>query len=225
MINSSINSSGGITGYFSKSKDKIINKNMLKIIASLRSLQHRGNNYWGFGFDYNDQISVIKNNGIVKNIYSEIEKNNFLPISTIGYVSDNNEQIIYLPNKEALLVLNIEHHVKEDYDNIVKILDSNEKSFLKNLMGMIEKNSDLFKKIYNIAVLKGNNLIENNIHAAFNDTFLNLWFGNYWDDWQSSNPRAIHGEMMLERFDDRIIPWVCYDWRPATEPYDIPTIN
>ena len=158
MINSSINSSGGISGYFSKSKDTIINKNILKIIASLKSLQHRGNNYWGFGFDYNDQISVIKNNGIVKNIYSEIEKNNFLPISTIGYVSDNNEPIIYLPNKEALLVLNIENPIKEDYDNIVKILDSNEKSLLKNLTGMIEENSDLFKKIYNIAILKSNNL-------------------------------------------------------------------
>jgi parallel beta-helix repeat protein len=74
-------------------------------------------------------------------------------------------------------------------------------------------------------IIKGNNLIGNQENAFFNNSYPTFWFGNYWDDWDKRLPRPIYGEIKLERLNDRIIPWVQFDWKPASEPYDIPTPN
>jgi len=70
-------------------------------------------------------------------------------------------------------------------------------------------------------VIRENNLVENEENAYFNLSFPNFWFGNYWDDWEKVLPRPIYGEIILERLDDKVVPWVQFDWKPAREPYDI----
>jgi len=78
-----------------------------------------------------------------------------------------------------------------------------------------------FEYLSNNVIAWNNNLIGNNINAVYKQSFFNLWYNNYWDDWDKSTPRPIDGEIRLERLDDRIIPWVQFDWKPALEPYDI----
>jgi hypothetical protein len=70
-----------------------------------------------------------------------------------------------------------------------------------------------------------NNIIGNNYSAYFKNSYPNFWFGNFWDDWNKSFPRPIFGEVELQRLNDRIIPWVQFDWHPAQEPYDIPGMS
>jgi len=65
-----------------------------------------------------------------------------------------------------------------------------------------------------------NNFMDNGCSAYFENSSFILWWGNYWDDWSSSRPRPINGTRygpLLKTTD----PWTTYDWRPATEPYDI----
>ena len=70
----------------------------------------------------------------------------------------------------------------------------------------------------NFNVINKNNFIGNNQHAVFNQSFFNLWYGNYWEDWIENKPRPINGDNMIF---DEIVPWFQFDWKPATEPYDI----
>ena len=73
----------------------------------------------------------------------------------------------------------------------------------------------------NYTIIKENNLINNECHAHFIDSYFNFWFNNYWDDWGKSKPRPIEGEFIFERFENLTINWIQFDWKPATEPYDI----
>jgi len=60
--------------------------------------------------------------------------------------------------------------------------------------------------------------------------FRQRWRNNYWDDWNSTQPRPIRGEWGLHIFMPipkpyalliAMIPYVEYDWRPSQQPYDI----
>ena len=58
----------------------------------------------------------------------------------------------------------------------------------------------------------------------------NKWQSNYWDSWSGVGPKWILGVLVLWIFVfiDIItspIPWFEFDWHPAKQPYDIPTIN
>jgi parallel beta-helix repeat protein len=69
-------------------------------------------------------------------------------------------------------------------------------------------------------IIRDNNFISNGVHCIFNVSAFNLWWGNYWDDWTSTEKRPIEGIRfgpILQKRQD----WTTYDWRPAQEPYDI----
>ena len=69
-------------------------------------------------------------------------------------------------------------------------------------------------------IIRDNNFISNDVHCIFNVSAFNLWWGNYWDDWTSTEKRPIEGIRfgpILQKRQD----WTTYDWRPAQEPYDI----
>ena len=62
-----------------------------------------------------------------------------------------------------------------------------------------------------------NNFIGNVRGAHFRSyCFFNIWDGNYWDGWIGFGPHFILGRLFFNT-----IPWVNFDWHPATEPYDI----
>jgi len=72
----------------------------------------------------------------------------------------------------------------------------------------------------------GNRFVKNNFmhhhkHVYFEDSFLNTWSQNYWDDHEEAGPKTITGKNTVPWNPDKTIDWTYYDWRPATEPYDI----
>ena len=69
-------------------------------------------------------------------------------------------------------------------------------------------------------VIRDNNFISNGVHSYFDNSAFNLWWGNYWDDWTSSDHRPIEGIRFGPILQNKQ-NWTTYDWRPAQEPYDI----
>jgi len=76
-------------------------------------------------------------------------------------------------------------------------------------------------------MIYANNLEDNNVHAYFEyfrERGTNKWnlgdIGNYWDDWSGTGPKVIWGRQQ-GLWLPWTIPWVNFDWNPASEPYDI----
>jgi parallel beta-helix repeat protein len=116
------------------------------------------------------------------------------------------------------------------YDNIISnntqagimiAISSNNNKISRNLLSNNDDNGILIYDSSKYNVIKNNNIISNKYTSFFRYSYPNFWFGNYWDDWNKKTPRPIYGELRLERFGKRIIPWIQFDWKPATEPYDI----
>ncbi len=85
-----------------------------------------------------------------------------------------------------------------------------------------------------------NNLIDNSLNAhictrIYIASFIilyplvgrpNLWYKNYWSDWDGKGPMVIKGEFLWGLIFPIVIPGFpipikSYDWFPAKEPYDI----
>jgi parallel beta-helix repeat protein len=65
-----------------------------------------------------------------------------------------------------------------------------------------------------------NNFIDNHIPAYFEQSFLNHWKQNYWDEWNGTEPQRINGEIFL--IGDLItLNWFNFDLRPVERPYKI----
>jgi|GEM_PF-528731 len=67
-----------------------------------------------------------------------------------------------------------------------------------------------------------NNFIANNKSAFFENSSLNRWKQNYWDDHSSRWPKCIHGLMRIPWNKIHVIRWIDLDWQPVQRPYDIP---
>jgi len=164
MINSYIDTSGGIAGYINKEieNQKFNEKDMLKILVALKSLQHRGRNNFGFGFEYDNKVNILKNNGKVKNIFNDLNVKEYNVNGIIGYVTNLNEDttpILYLKNKEAIVVFNVENSItSNEYNNIVDIIDNNDKKFGENLITLVNFINRSMKKIYCFSILRNNNI-------------------------------------------------------------------
>lgn len=83
----------------------------------------------------------------------------------------------------------------------------NEKNIIKNNSIGIKLDTSY------INIITGNNFINNNIQAIFDNSLLNRWNKNYWDDWSKRIPRLIHGTIGT-----REIPWINIDWLPSKQP-------
>lgn len=70
-------------------------------------------------------------------------------------------------------------------------------------------------------VIKYNNFIENECHAQFDNSSLNRWKSNYWDDHVRFRPKRIDGEACLPWNQSKIIRWFNFDWFPVKEPNEI----
>lgn len=60
--------------------------------------------------------------------------------------------------------------------------------------------------------IKNNYFIDNDIQAGFLRSRSNLWFSNYWSDWERILPRPIKGTINLGN-----IPWINFDLLPSTQ--------
>jgi parallel beta-helix repeat protein len=83
-------------------------------------------------------------------------------------------------------------------------------------------NEGIHLSFANFTTIKFNNFIENNISAFFENSSLNHWKRNYWDDHQGIMPKCIKGLMRLPWNKTIVIQWINIDWLPANKPYTIP---
>ncbi|HEC89300.1 MAG TPA: hypothetical protein ENI44_01810, partial [Thermoplasmatales archaeon] len=67
--------------------------------------------------------------------------------------------------------------------------------------------------------IKNNNFIRNHKHAFFQDSLVNLWRRNYWDDHIKWGPEVINGKITLPWNPSITLDWKNFDWHPAEEPY------
>ena len=77
----------------------------------------------------------------------------------------------------------------------------------------------------NSTIIHFNNFIENNVSVFFENSSLNRWKRNYWDDHRGIFPKFIWGIMRIPWNKKVVIPWVNLDWFPAVTPYDIPRLD
>jgi parallel beta-helix repeat protein len=94
----------------------------------------------------------------------------------------------------------------------------------------IEKNS-IEDKVNGVIIewsffnmIRNNNFINNTKQAYFENSSLNLFVRNYWDDWMVKKPRPIEG-IRYGYFLQNHRAWTIYDLRPAQVPYDIPEVK
>jgi parallel beta-helix repeat protein len=73
----------------------------------------------------------------------------------------------------------------------------------------------------NKSVFQCNNFISNNRSVFFENSSLNRWKQNFWDDHASKMPKCIHGLMRIPWNKTIVIRWVNFDWHPVQKPYDI----
>jgi parallel beta-helix repeat protein len=74
----------------------------------------------------------------------------------------------------------------------------------------------------NESLFQCNNFIANNQSAFFENSSLNRWKQNYWDDHISNWPKCVHGLMRIPWNKMKVIRWINLDWHPAQKPYGIP---
>jgi parallel beta-helix repeat protein len=138
-------------------------------------------------------------------------------------ISDNEGGIgIYLYVSNNIIIQSNDIN-NNSQNGVILYLSINNIITNNNITGNSEFGIYLILSLNNI--IKQNNFIGNNYSAFFRSPYPNLWFDNYWDDWKKAIPRPINGELKFERLDNKIIPWIQFDWKPATEPYDLGGID
>jgi parallel beta-helix repeat protein len=77
-------------------------------------------------------------------------------------------------------------------------------------------------------IITQNNLINSRINGYFSWSTLNCWLNNYWGQ-TMHHPKVIIGCLCPPFLDGTYIkitiPWINFDWIPAKQPFDIPTMN
>ena len=180
--------------------------------------------------------------------YSEIHQNKFFENRLAMRLSNSRKNTIknnsICSNTDYGILLSFCHN------NVIKynIISDNQKiglrlsgsknnlikfnNFSKNNRGIYLKYGDISLIVFNCKKNKviNNNFLDNEEHVTFiNGIFKrNRFVGNYWDGSQS-NPYIIHGFIsFFDYIPDYIsffpridVPWIKFDWHPASEPYDI----
>jgi parallel beta-helix repeat protein len=86
-------------------------------------------------------------------------------------------------------------------------------------------NEGIHLSFANFTTIRFNNFIGNNISAFFENSSVNHWKQNYWDDHQGIWPKCIKGYMRIPWNKTIVVHWINLDWRPAKKPYEIPYIG
>ena len=82
-------------------------------------------------------------------------------------------------------------------------------------------NEGIYLSMANRTIIQYNNYIDNNQSAYFDNSSLNRWKQNYWDDHTGSWPKIIHGLMRIPWNKIKVVRWINIDWRPAQTPNSV----
>jgi len=142
-------------------------------------------------------------------IHNEIAFNTMhdLPYSGVGIWWDADDNFIH------------DNHLYNNPLYGVKILDAKRNVIEHNTISGSDKGIILSHSSFTI--IKKNNFVDNNCHAMFENSSINRWIRNYWDDHIGLRPKRIDGEICLPWNKIKIIPWMNFDWFPKKEPYEI----
>ena len=221
---------GCINLHYSSNNNNIINntisKNQVGIFLqydsnnNLIESNNINNNYQSGIVFYQSYNNIIKKNDIKDNEGNGI----FLNEASINKIFQNNISyndypaifIGYSSNRNDINCNIISRNAK----GIQMGISSNNNKITSNTISYNGDNGVYIEDSCKYNLIKENNIVSNEYPSFFRYAYPNFWFGNYWDDWDKKTPRPIYGEIRLERL-DRIIPWVQFDLKPATEVYDI----
>jgi parallel beta-helix repeat protein len=101
----------------------------------------------------------------------------------------------------------------------VKIRDAKRNVIEHNIISGSEKGVILSHSSF--TSIKKNNFANNVCHAIFDNSSINYWIRNYWDDHIRFRPKRIDGEICLPWNQTIIIRWINFDWFPKMKPYEI----
>lgn len=222
-----------------ESDDNIISDNIILNNGEYGLYIHDSNNCWilrntitgnnhGVSIPDSSQI-LVEDNFIQGNRYTGIGVyRDILGTKIMNNIIMDSRKGVYIFN--CHFGVNIKFNIISENDKGITIQASSKLCTISE--NIINSNSE-----YGIAVylseenlIYKNNFEDNgeNAYIEFYRSFgINKWNlllkGNYWDDWDGSGLKIIHGKMYLTlgREKDISISWINIDWFPAKEPYDI----
>ena len=223
-----------------ESDDNIISDNIILNNGEYGLYIHNSNNCWILGntITFNNHGVSIPDSSQILVEDNFIQGNRYTGIGVyrdiLGTKIMNN---IIMDSKKGVYIFNCRFGVKIK-GNIISENDKGITIQASSKVCTISENTINSNSKYGIEVFlsEGNLIYKNNFedngenaYIEFYRTFgINKWNlllkGNYWDDWDGSGPKIIHGIMYLTlgREKDISISWINIDWFPAREPYDIP---
>jgi nitrous oxidase accessory protein len=86
---------------------------------------------------------------------------------------------------------------------------------------IIGSNEGMHLSMANRTIIQYNNFIDNNRNAYFENSSLNQWKQNYWDDHSGSWPKIIPGKVRIPWNKIKVVRWINIDWRPAQNPNSV----
>ncbi|EMR74059.1 parallel beta-helix repeat (two copies) [Thermoplasmatales archaeon SCGC AB-539-N05] len=166
-----------------------------------------------------NEVGIILFTASWNYIQENIIQNNHHGISLLATVKNNFEKNIIQKNTgcgiwsewgQSTIIGNI---ISENKDCGVYLRGASNENTIKDNNTFKENNIGLKLDNSNKNIIKGNNFINNTEQTTFNNSFLNRWNRNYWDDWQKIIPRIIKGKIGHKN-----IPWINFDWFPSKKP-------
>ena len=172
------------------------------------------NNRWGIfstlSFDNTIEKNIIHSNKLY-GIW--LLRHNYGNIINHNVISMNKEYGIYLLLFSGYNQIHGNYISSNDRCgiNIGNYWPCNNNSLTENTIYQ-NKNHGIYLQDSSGSIISGNNFIDNEIDASFNNCNDTIWDHNYWNEARNL-PKAIHGKF-------NFIPWLNFDWHPESQPYN-----
>ena len=180
----------------------------------------------GGGFGSGDGVILVSANNVEITGFSVRNSCPYFPGSGIGLYST--EQCIVTDNIVYDCFIGIHAFVTSDVtiskntvtdsEFGIRVQSSERNIITRNTMQDNYRGMELNGVNFN--EITENNFINNDRHFDFYGVFQNTIDSNYWERLVNIGPKLILGIFIL--FLLIPIPWLIFDWHPASEPYDIP---
>jgi len=190
-------------------------KSYVKIINNIIENNHIG---IFLNYAYEDSNTLVKDNLIQNNIqgiYSHWSNSNKIENNIIQ--NNEREGIEFIRSENGNIIKN---SIRENGGYGIYLRGYSNNNQIKN--NIIQNNSGgiIIDESHKNFINK-NNLIDNDNQAYFFNALFNKWRRNYWSDKQGFDTYRIKGFIYLLGLYPLRIPWINFDWRPASEPYDL----
>lgn len=161
-------------------------------------------------YAYEQSSNLVIDNIIYNNkrgIYSHWSNNNHIENNIIK--NNNDAGIEFIRSQNAIIINN---QISDNIDYGLSILGDSNNNLIKE--NKIENNGiGIYFESSHKNLITKNNLIDNDKQSYFDNSLMNKWRHNYWNDWEKILPRKITGVIGIKNF-----PWLNFDWFPSKYP-------